>query len=61
MNGGQEIHPIRAYASYEMNCAVFLKNFGNLVYIRIDGRMGGQTSRYIKYSPIQPSVERGYN
>ena len=36
---------------------VFSKSSGNLVYRRTDGR----TSGWIQYTPIPPSVERGYN
>ena len=66
MHRGQETHPIRVYDKYEMNWSnSFFKKSGNLVYRRRDGRTDGQTdgqtSGWIQYTPIPPSVERGYN
>ena len=71
---GQETHPIRRNARYEMNWAnvfFFSKSSGNLVYrrtstvkltaSRTDKRTDGQTSGWIQYTPIPPSVEWGYN
>ena len=59
LNRGQETHPIRINARYEIDWAnSFSKSSGNLVYRRTDG----QTMRTdIGLNPVYPpSVERGY-
>ena len=45
MNRGQETHPIRVNATYEINWAnsFFSKSSGILVYRRMDGRTNGRT------------------
>ena len=54
-NRGQETHPKRVNAGYEMNWA---KKFRKSC-LQMDGRTDGQTSGWIQYTPIPPSVEGG--
>ena len=63
MYRGQETHPIRVNARYEMNSAnsFFFKKFQKPC-LQTDGQTdGGQTSGWIQYTPIPPSVGRRYN
>ena len=57
MYRGQETHPIRINARYEMNWANSFFNKFRKPCLQTDG----QTSGWIQYTPIPPSVERGYN
>ena len=50
MNRVQETHPIRVNASYEMNWA-------NSFFKKFQKRTDGQTSGWIQYTPIPPSME----
>ena len=64
MNRGQETLPIRVYARYDMKWAnSFFKGFWKPLQTdgRTDGQTDGQTSGWIQYTPIPPSLERGYN